>query len=156
MAPFNGKVERVIRELRDYLKFQPPAATLTELAAQIAAWVHEHNLLALPRGPGLADPGRGLPGEKRTNATGVRGKGAGMPGTRPAYTQVPGPLQPAGASGTGPAGSSLNLPETLITIALSDAHQASLAAKGGDYGPEKRKEMEGEGEGGRKENEGEK
>lgn len=35
-APFNGKVERVIRELRDYLKFQSPAATLAELAAKEA------------------------------------------------------------------------------------------------------------------------
>jgi transposase InsO family protein len=44
-APFNGKVERVIRDLRRYLKFQPCPANLEQLAAQIEAWVYEHNYL---------------------------------------------------------------------------------------------------------------
>lgn len=55
-APFNGKVERVIRELRDYLKFQPKAATLAELAAQIAAWIQEHNYLRCHEGLGWLTP----------------------------------------------------------------------------------------------------
>ena len=55
-APFNGKLERVIRELRNYLKFQPPAATLAELVAQIAAWVYEHNFLRCHEGLGWLTP----------------------------------------------------------------------------------------------------
>ncbi|MBE3572856.1 MAG: DDE-type integrase/transposase/recombinase [Moorella humiferrea] len=44
-APFNGKVERVLRDLRRYLKFQPCPANLEQLAAQVEAWVYEHNYL---------------------------------------------------------------------------------------------------------------
>ncbi|BCV20523.1 hypothetical protein hamaS1_05920 [Moorella sp. Hama-1] len=55
-APFNGKVERVLRDLRHYLKFQPWPATLEQLAAQVEAWVYEHNYLHCHEGLGGLTP----------------------------------------------------------------------------------------------------
>lgn len=55
-APFNGKVERVLRDLRRYLKFQPGPATLEQLAAQVEAWVYEHNYLRCHEGLGWLTP----------------------------------------------------------------------------------------------------